>query len=344
VQAWRVHRHGAPRDALVLESIDAPAPGPGELRIAVEAATLNFNDVDGIRGRYRTVAPPLPYIPGMEVLGRVDACGEGAAPSWIGQRVVATPSGAFGGYAALAVAPAAMTFAMPDDLDTETAAAIFFPFHLSWLGLVERGRLRAGDTVLVHAAAGGVGSAAVQIARSRGARVIATAGSTEKLELCRSLGAEVAIDYRNGFFDAVMAVTHERGVDVAFDTVGGDVTLETFRCMAFGGRHLAVGFSGGIEAEDEGMVPRPIVFGSFDFCGVILAYVDDPLAVKRRSGFNLPSRELGESIHASVLELVSSGSVRPVVGRTVAFSDLPDALAAMEARQTVGRVVVHLPR
>jgi NADPH2:quinone reductase len=338
-----VHRHGAPRDVLVLESVDDPDPAPGELRIAVEAVTLNFNDVDGIRGRYRTVAPPLPYVPGMEVLGRVDACGDGTARSWIGRRVVATPSGAFGGYASLAVAPAAMTFAMPEELDTDTAAAIFFPFHLSWLALVERGRLRARETVLVHAAAGGIGSAAVQIAAgSCGARVIATAGSAEKLELCRSLGADVAIDYRNGFFDAVMAVTHERGVDVAFDTVGGPVTLETFRCMAFGGRHLAVGFSGGIEAEDEGMVPRPILFGSFDFCGVILAYVDDPLAVKRVSGFNLPSRALGESIHASVLSLVDSGAVRPVVGRTVAFSELPDALAAMEARQTVGRVVVRL--
>src|SRR4051794_5860276 len=166
---------------------------------------------------------------------------------------------------------------------------------------MERGRLQRGETVLVHAAAGGIGSAAVQLGAHAGARVIATAGSLEKCALARELGADVAVDYRaEDFVGAVLDATDGRGVDVAFDTIGGDVTTQTFRCMAFGGRHLVVGFSSGIEAEDQGIVPRPIVFGSFDLCGVILSYADDPLVAKRHSGFNLPSRALGERIHETV--------------------------------------------
>jgi NADPH2:quinone reductase len=342
MQAWRVHRHGRPSDVLALEDVEPGTPGPGEVRVRVDATTLNFNDIDGIYGRYRTVAPPLPYTPGMEVLGHVDACGEGTDP-WRGRRVVATPTGAFGGYAESVIAPAVMTFAMPDDLDAATAAAIYFPFHLSWLALLERGRLQRGETVLVHAAAGGIGSAAVQLAVHAGARVIATAGSDEKAEFCRGLGADVVVNYRaDGFGDAVLDATDGRGVDVAFDTVGGAVTVETFRCMAFNGRHLVVGFSGGIEAEDQGVVPRPIVFGSFDFCGVILSYADDPVAVKRARGFNLPSRALGDAIHANVLGLIARGDCRAVVGREVPFNEIPSALEALEQRATVGRTIAHV--
>jgi NADPH:quinone reductase len=339
MRAWRVHRHGRPSEALVLEDVPPGIPGPGEVRVQVDATTLNFNDIDGIYGRYRTVAPPLPYTPGMEVLGHVDACGEGSE-SWLGRRVVATPTGAHGGYAESVIAPAVMTFAMPDDLDTTTAAAVFFPYHLSSLALFERGRLQRGETVLVHAAAGGIGSAAVQLGAHAGARVIATAGSGEKVEFCRALGADVAINYRaDDFADAVLDATDGRGVDVAFDTVGGAVTVQTFRCMAFNGRHLVVGFSGGIEAEDVGVVPRPIVFGSFDFCGVILSYADDPLAVKQARGYNVPSRALGDRIHARVLGLIARGECRAVVGREVDFTDIPAALEDLERRATVGRVV-----
>ena len=342
MQAWRVHRHGRPSDVLTLDEIEPGTPGPGEVRVRVEATTLNFNDIDGIYGRYRTVAPPLPYTPGMEVLGHVDACGAGA-DVWMGRRVVATPTGAHGGYAESVIASAAMTFAMPDELDVPIAAAIYFPFHLSWLALFERGRLQRGETVLVHAAAGGIGSAAVQLGVHAGARVIATAGSDEKARFCRELGADVAINYRNvDFADAVLDATDGRGVDVAFDTVGGDVTVRTFRCMAYNGRHLVVGFSGGIEAEDEGVIPRPIVFGSFDFCGVILSYADDPLLVKRARGYNLPSRALGDEIHAKVLDLVGRGECRAIVGSEVPFTEIPSALDALENRTTIGRTVARL--
>src|SRR5258705_2245791 len=128
MRAWRVHRHGRPSESIVLEELHSGVRGPGEVRVRVDATTLNFNDIDGIYGRYRTVAPPLPYTPGMEVLGHVDACGEGT-DSWLGRRVVATPTGAHGGYAESVIAPVVMTFPMPDELHPAAPAAIYFPFH-----------------------------------------------------------------------------------------------------------------------------------------------------------------------------------------------------------------------
>lgn len=340
MKTWLAQEFGAPADVLRVAEMDAPEPGPGEVQIAVEAITINFNDIDGIRGRYRTVPIEPPYVPGMEVLGRVRAAGEGGE-GMIGLRVCAIPTGAFGGYAEVAVAPVAMTFAMPDDMDTATAASVYMPFHVSSLALYERARLTADDTVLVHAAAGGAGSAAVQLVCARGARVIATAGAPEKLRFATELGADVAIDYRQDDFVArVLDATGGRGVDVAFDTVGGATTLETFRCMAFGGRHLLVGFASGIEAEDEGIVPRPVLFGNFSLVGVCHAYTEDALAFKRATGLNFPSHADGVRLHEDLLEMIAAGTIRPIVGSTSSFSALPEVVGAMEARATMGRNVV----
>jgi NADPH2:quinone reductase len=339
-----VHEFGEPAKALRLDEVPEPVAGPGELLVRVAATTLNFNDVDGVRGRYRTVRPPLPYTPGMEVLGHVEAAGAGAE-AWVGRRVVAIPAGAFGGYAELATGPIAMAFEMPPEaeLPDTPAAAIYFPFHLSWLALYERARVQQGETVLIHAAAGGVGSAAVQLAGLADARVITTAGSSEKVELCRSLGADLAINYREtDFADAVLEATDGRGVDVAFDSVGGEVTTATFRCMAFNGRHLLVGFASGIEAEDAGIVPRPVLFGNFSLCGVCHAYAEDPREFKRATGYNFPSHADGERVHTRILELIRQGQVRPVIGSEVPFTDLPAALQSMADRRTVGRVVVRV--
>src|SRR6478752_7195793 len=210
MKAWRVHEYGAPRDVLQLDDVDAPEPGAGELKIRVTSVTLNFNDLDGIHGRYKTVPRPVPYIPGMEVLGVVEACGTGTE-SWLGRRVVAIPSGAFGGYAEYVVAPASMTFEMPAAMPEPEAAAIFMPFHLAWLALYERAQLQAGETLLVHAGAGGVGSAAIQLGVHAGARVLATAGSPAKLDLCRELGSDLAIDHRDGTVaEQVLAATGGR--------------------------------------------------------------------------------------------------------------------------------------
>ena len=335
-----MHEYGPPADVLMLDDVDIPTPGDGELLIRVEAITLNFNDLDGIHGRYKTVCTPMPYIPGMEVMGTVDACGPGAQ-AWAGKRVVAIPSGAFGGYAEYVTAPTAMTFEMPASIPLPAAAGILMPFHLGWLALYERGGLQDGETLLVHAGAGGAGSAAIQLGVHAGARVIAIAGSPKKLAVCRDLGADVVINYQEEDFPtAVLAATDGRGVDVAFDAIGGTTTTDTFKCMAFNGRHLIVGFASGIEAEDEGIVPRPFVFGNFSLVGVCHAYVDDPIAFKAMTGFNFPAHDDGVEMHTELCELIESGALRPIIGQEVPFTELPEALAAMERRETMGRSVV----
>jgi len=237
-----------------------------------------------------------------------------------------------------------MTFAMPDDLPLPHAAAIYMPFHLAWLALRERAQVQRGETLLVHAAAGGAGSAALQLGVHAGARVIATAGSAEKIAFCRELGADVAVDYHEtDFVDAVLDATDGRGVDVAFDTIGGNVTVQTFRCMAFNGRHVLAGFASGIEQEDQGIIPRPVLFGNFSLVGVCHAYADDAIEFKRMTGgMNFPSHAQGEETHRHVLDLLERGDIRPIVGRDVPFADLPAALDAMERRETIGRTVVRL--
>lgn len=339
MRAWRVHRHGRPSDALRLDDVPVPSVGPGEVRVRTAATVLNFNEVDGCRGRYLTVNPPLPYTLGMELVGRVEEAGPGAE-AWTGRRVVATAVGAFGAHAEHVVASADMTFEAPDVLSDTDAAAFFFPFHLAHLGLFERGRLQARESVLVHAAAGGVGSAAVQLAVAAGARVIATCGGPEKAVLCRELGADVVVDYRAGpFSEEVNAATDGRGVDLVFDGVG--LPDESLRCLAYGGRYRIIGFSGGIEAEEQPLVtPRTLCFGNFSVGGVLLAYTSHPLAARRASGFNVTPRQVGEELHSRLLALLAAGRIRPVVGATVDCTELPAALDAMEERRTVGRTVV----
>jgi NADPH:quinone reductase len=343
MKAWRLHDYGAPRDVLRLDDVPVPVPGAREVRVRVAAITLNYNELDGITGRYLTIRPPLPYVPGMEVLGTVEAAGPGAE-EWLGKRVCAIPNGGFGGYAEQVICPAACAFEMPAELPDVEAAAVFFPFHLSWFSLFDRGRLARGESVLVHAAAGGVGSAAVQLARAAGVRVFATAGSDEKLALCRELGADVAINYRkDSFADLVNEATGGRGVDVVFDSVGGDTTAQSFRCTAYQGRLLSLGFASGIEAEDEpGLTPRPLLFGNFALVGVCWTYVDDPIGFRRATGFNFPSHEDGLRIHAAVLDLLRRKQVRTVVGQRARFAELPAAFDAVMRRETVGRTVITM--
>jgi NADPH2:quinone reductase len=199
--------------------------------------------------------------------------------------------------------------------------------------------LRADQTLLVHAGAGGVGSAAVQLGAALGARVLATAGSAAKLDACRAHGAAVAVAYDDAV-DAALEATENRGVDVVCDLVGGETTTRTFPCVARGGRYVLAGFSGGIAAEDAGIVPRPVVFGNFDLCGVMLSYRSDPTASLGATGFNPFSRADGEQVHAHLVELLDTGRIRPVVGRTAPWSDLPRELARMARRETMGRTVL----
>jgi len=336
--AWRVVRDGPPAVALSLESVAIPEPGPGQARIRVHTTVCNYNEVDGCYGRYRTVRPSLPYTLGMEMVGVVDAVGAGVDLR-LGERVTASDAGAFGAHAQFAVVDAAMAFAVPEQLDDVAGSAFFFPFHVGYLALFERGRLAPGETLLVHAGAGGVGSAAVQLGVAAGARVIATAGSDEKVEFCRSLGAHVAINYGSGDFGpAVLEATGGRGVDVVCDLVGGATTTATFPVMANGGRLVMAGFSGGIEAEDDALItPRPIIFGNFALGGVLLSYRSGPTKL---GTVNVFSRQDGDRVHRALVGLLDAGLIRTVVGRVSSYRDLPAELERLEARAVMGRSVL----
>jgi NADPH2:quinone reductase len=344
MRAWQVCRHGKPSDALSLREIAVPEPGPGEVRVKTHAAALNYNEVDGCHGRYLTVNPPIPYTLGMEVTGVVGAAGPGAE-AWLGRRVVACAKGAYGGYAERVIADAGMVFDVPPELDDVSAAAFFFPFHLAWLGLHQRGRLHSGETVLVHAGAGGVGSAAIQLAVAGGARVFATAGGPMKTAKCLELGAELAIDYRAGdFVPAVLRATGGRGVDVVFDGVGGAVTEASVKALALYGRLLMIGFAGGIAAEDQPMLtPRPIMFGSVTLMGVMLAYTADLERENPAPGILIQPRVVGDRVQRELEKLLAQGKIRPFVGRVASFAELPEALDEMDRRLTMGRTVVLIP-
>lgn len=341
--AWVVTKLGDPRDALERRQIEVRPPDANEVRIAVEAFCLNFNDIDIIRGRYTTLPLEPPFVPGMESVGVVESAGPGSE-HLLGRRVVGIPVMAHGGYASYAVVDAATTLDIPDGMSSVDGAAMHYPFHLGWFALHERARLQPGETLLVHAGAGGTGSGALQIGKALGAVVIATAGTDEKVRFCRELGADFAINYHTAdFVAAVDEITYGRGVDVAFDTVGGDVTVQTFSCMGFNGRHLIAGFSDDIQLEDAAYItPRPMAYGNFSLCGVCLVYVNDPLGTRRTLGFNWPSRAEGQLAHARILELLRTGAIHTTIGRRLTFDEIPDALEAMQRRETMGRLVVEL--
>jgi NADPH2:quinone reductase len=292
------------------------------------------------------VRPELPYSPGMEVMGVVDACGAGAE-DFAGMRVVATTKGANGGFAEYAVCPTAAVFDMPESVPLPDAAALFFPFHLAWLGLFDRADLQAGESVLIHAGAGGSGSAAIQLAVHRGARVFATAGNDEKVARCRELGADVAINYTTDEFNPiVLEATGGRGVDVVFDNVGEAVMEASMGCTAYNGRYLMMGFaSNKVVADEPFVVPRRVALGNLKLCGVLLAYAPPDMAqmLKTAMGWNFATSELGAQINREIVALVEQGAIKPVIGDVVDFDALPAAVEAMANRQSTGRTIVMVP-
>jgi NADPH:quinone reductase len=343
MRAWRTHEYGPPLEVLRLDVVDTPEPDVGEVRVRVRAIPLNLNDLERITGGNMMVEPELPFSPGMEVMGVVDACGEGAE-SWLGRRVVATTKGAHGGYAEYVVCPAVSTFEMPDSIPLPDAAALYFPFHLAWLGLFDRADLQTGETVLIHAGAGGSGSAAIQLAAHRGAKVFATAGTDAKVALCRDLGAAVAINYNTtDFAEVVLAETGNRGVDVVFDNVGEAVFAASLKCTSYNGRYLMMGFASNKRVADEAfVVPRQVALANINLGGVLLAYATDDMAglVKTAVGWNFVSGRLGEQIMREIVDLVAHGEVHAVVGDVVGFDEIPVAITAMAERRTTGRTIV----
>ena len=346
MQAWRVAQWGEePVDTLALQRIAVPAPEAGEVLVRVQIIPLNLNDLERVTGKNMMARPELPVTPGMEVLGVVVGCGEGAE-EWMGRRVVAMPKQATGGYAEFAICPIVSAFEMPEDIGLPDAGALYFPYHLACLGLVDRAGLASGETVLIHAGAGGSGSAAIQLAKSLGATVFATAGSDLKVELCRELGADVAINYNTEDFQSVvLEATEMSGVDVVFDNVGEAVMEKSMNSIAYNGRYLMMGFASDKSRADEKLiVPRRLATGNFKLCGVLMAYADAATGpfLKQAMGWNFCPEALGTQIMIEIVELLRAGKIQPVVGETVSFTEIPGALSRLRDRETTGRTLVTL--
>jgi NADPH2:quinone reductase len=327
MRAWQVVRHGAPSEALELaEQVPPPTPGPGFLRVRVAAAALGLPDVFMCRGSY-ALTPKLPFTPGQELAGVVTAAGPGCRAR-AGERVMAV-SGFFlghGSFAEEALALDDFCFAVPDWLADADAAALLIPFHTAWVGLVRRGQLRAGETLLVLGASGGTGSAAVQMGRALGARVLATAGGPAKAEFCRSLGADVVIDHRTEDIAArVREVTGGRGADVIYDPVGGEAFEAATRAIAHEGRLLLVGFASGRWGTPN---PAHVVTNNYSVVGVI------------PSGYD---RAFKQEAQDWLLPRFQSGALRVPIASRHAFAALPEALAALERSEVAGRSVVSVP-
>jgi NADPH2:quinone reductase len=342
MRALQVTAHGRPGEVLAVRTVDRPEPGPGEVRVEVRAASLNFNDIDRCRGKLVSVPTPPPFTLGMDVCGTVDAAGEGAE-QWLGRRVVAITKTALGGIAEYAIAPAISVFDAPAQLDDVEAAAFVLTFQASHLALFRRGRLQAGETLVVHSGASGLGTAGIQLGRAAGARVIAVAGGPEKAALCASLGADLVIDHlADDFVESVLTATGDAGADVVYDLTGGDFAERSWRCTARGGRYLAVGFA---DDDANGMTGRPLrmaCLGNIDIVCVMLGWSESVDPGMRRFGFNPFGRDVADEVHADLLRLVANGSIRPHVGRRVSMEEAGAALDAHEERRSLGRTVVEV--
>ena len=319
MKAWRCTA------AMGLEGLslgDSPSPiaGEGEVLVRIAAGALNFSDLLMLRGAYQ-VHPPLPFVPGQEIAGTVDMDSKLFRR---GDRVAAKVL--WGGFAEQAVAREGMLIRLPPDIPFDEGASLPVIWPTAWIALHERARIRAGEIVLVHAGAGGVGAAAVQLAHAAGARVFATAGGADKLALCRALGAEEAFDYRAGpWLEALLARTGGSGVDVVFDPVGGDTTDLSIKALARNGRLLIVGFAGGTVPAIKA---NRLLLKNASALGVYWSHDTDAALVGRAL--------------EDVLALRAAGKIRLLVGQRYPFGDLPRALADLEARKTTGKSILAM--
>jgi NADPH2:quinone reductase len=320
MRAWLSQKPGMA--ALTITDQPCPRPGSGEALIRVETAALNFSDLLMIDDRYQ-VRPPRPFVPGQEIAGTVVATSEGCTCA-IGDRVAGKID--WGGFAEYAILRDDMAIAIPANLSTTTAAALPVVYTTAMVALTQSTHVSHGETVLVLAAAGGVGLAAVEIAHALGARVIAAAGGDDKGTLAREHGADATIDYRaDGWSKAVKALTDGRGVDVIVDPVGGDFTREALRALAWEGRLLVVGFAAG----DIPMIPaNRLLLNRASAIGVYWNHDRDAEMLKR--------------VTQRLAALLEQGAIRPHIGNVFAFNQLPDALAALAERRTTGKAILTI--
>jgi NADPH2:quinone reductase len=324
MKAWQVSTYGEPQDVLELREIDRPQPGPGQLLVRVLAAAANFPDALLCLGTYQ-VKPPLPFTPGVEMCGEVVAAGEGTSGFAAGERVIGTailPQGAFAEYALMRAGSA---FPVPPDLDDAEAAPFHISYQTGWFGLHRRAALKAGETLLVHAAAGGVGSAAIQLGKAAGARVIGVVGGQAKAAVAARLGADVVIDrHAEDFVAVVKEVTSGHGADVIYDPVGGDAFRRSTKCVAFEGRILVVGFASG---DIPQAALNHALVKNYSILGLHWGLYErmEPSSIGR--------------CHAELTSLVEAGLIRPLISERLTLADVPDGVRRLAAGSTTGRIV-----
>ena len=312
-------------EGLVMQEVARPDPGAGEVLIRVHAAALNFPDVLLISGKYQ-VKPPLPFSPGMEVSGTVQGLGEGVTGFKEGQRVLAQLG--LGGFAEFAVAPVSNVQPVPDSMTYDEAAAFGIVYQTSYFGLAYRGQLRPGETVLVHSAAGGVGLAAVQIARALGAgKIIGTASSDEKLSLIRESGADLAINYlTEDFVEVVKRETGGRGADLIYDPVGGETAERSTKCIAFDGRLIIIGFTSG---KFPTFIGNHILVKNYSVVGLHWG------AYRQHNPAKI------EQAWRELFELYAAGKLKPVICARFPMDKVADAMRLLISRRAIGKIVLY---
>ena len=310
-------------DALQWRELPTPEPQAGEVRIAIEAASLNFPDLLIVQGKYQ-VKPPLPFVPGAEFAGTVEAVGDGVSHVRVGDKVAAI--GATGGFGTHAVADASRVLPLPPGFTTTDGAAFAFTYGTSHHALIDRAQLKAGETVLVLGAAGGVGSAALQIAKAAGARVIAAASTDEKCALCSRLGADATLNYSvQNLREGLKSLTDGKGPDVVYDPVGGDLAEPAFRGIAWRGRYLVVGFAGG------GIPALPWNLALLKGASVVGVFWGD--FVKREP-------EASQQAMLQLARWYAAGKIKPVIDMQMPMSEIRAAYARMGSRQVLGKLLL----
>lgn len=310
-------------DALTWKELPTPVPGTGEVLIGIKAASLNFPDLLIVQNKYQ-IKPPLPFVPGSEYAGVVQAVGEGVKHLQVGQNV-ACLSGT-GGFGTHTLAPAALCMPLPDGFSDVDAAAFIMIYATSWHALMDRAQLKAGETVLVLGAAGGVGTAAIQVAKAAGARVIAAASTDEKCALCSSIGADATINYASkDLRDEIKRLTGGKGPDVIYDPVGGDYAEAGFRSIAWRGRYLVVGFA-------SGTIPSlPLNLPLLKVASIVGVFWGE--FAKREPKANA-------AMMAELATLYMQGKIKPVIDRTMPMAELKSAYAHMGSRSVMGKLVM----
>ncbi len=323
MKAIRIHQFGPTEEVLQYEDVPTPEPGPSELLIKVEAASLNRADIGLRKGTYRISADALPIIPGREFAGVITKVGTSVTEFNLGQRVVAYPG--LGGYADYAVAKPSEVRPVPDGVTAVQAAALPTVFLTAWFGLLEEGRLKAGEWLLVQAGSSGVGNAAIQIGKHLGAKVITTSGSEEKCQRLRQLGADMTIDVsQNDFVPEVMRVTENRGVDVILEMIGGEVYDKSLKALAPGGRLFSIGGAFGAIPDPPPTLTEGRRASRFSITNHLKAKPQD-------------FRQLDV-----ILKLVQERRFQVVVGKTFPLAETRAAQRYLEGREHFGKVMLTM--